>query len=595
MKLSAIYKKYAHAIPGIQSYVLASIFLFILGMVITTLSWYVERQRLEVQKNRQLTEQAFALESSVTNRLETYSQVLRGASGLFSASNEVTKEDWSRYIQEYDLAHTYSGIHAVAYVESVPAAALPSYIEKMRITNPSFAVQPAGARDIYAPITYIEPSTQSKESIVGFDILTEPARAKLAAKVRDSGGIGISEKLTLLSDRGTNNNSSFNMHMALYRKGSKHETPEQRRENVVGYIFAASRAEDFFKQAIDPSTFTAYSDVQVFDGATTDPAALLYKSENFDRTDQNELSPTFIAKVYDRTWTFQFAGPTSSNASGSQRPTMILIGGTTISLAIAGFLFLIMLTRARAIVYSKQYETQKAKDDLLSLASHQLRTPATAVKQYLGMILEGYTGEVDKKQLPALQKAYASNERQLDTINQILYVAKADAGRLSISPSLFDLNMLVDDIVLDLSDSLDDNDQIIIFERSRRKLKVMADESSIRMVVENLISNAGKYSHEGSRIIVKTGIKNNEVFVSVTDEGVGIASEDFDKLFKKFSRIENDLSVQVGGTGIGLYIDKVLIELHGGRINVISEPGSGSTFTVFLPKNGASNLTEKGT
>ncbi len=150
---------------------------------------------------------------------------------------------------------------------------------------------------------------------------------------------------------------------------------------------------------------------------------------------------------------------------------MILVGGFTISFAIAGFLFLLMLTRARAIVYTKQNEAQQAKDDLLSLASHQLRTPATAVKQYLGMILEGYTGDIDAQQLPALQKAYSSNERQLDTINQILYVAKADAGRLSINKNNFDLNLLIADMVADLEDTFKDNKQTIIFEPSRKKIK----------------------------------------------------------------------------------------------------------------------------
>ncbi len=595
MNISALYKRYAQAIPGIKSYVLASIFLFILGIVITTLAWYVERQRVDAQKNRQLTEQAFSLESSITNRLDAYAQILRGASGLFSASDLVTKDDWRRYIQEYNLSTTYPGINSVTYIQVVPAALLPGFIESGRAQiTPTFIVYPEGSRDVYAPVTYVEPLNKATESTLGFDILTDPSRSKLAGKVRDSGAVGVSEKLTLLSDRGTANDSSFNMYTALYKKDTKPRTVDERRQNLAGYIVAASRAQDFFDQVIDKSTFTAYTDVQVFDGTTTDPGALLYRSENFKNLDQNHLSQTFISKVFDRTWTFQFAGPINNNSEDSQRATMILIGGATISVAIAGFLFLIMLTRARAIVYSKQYETQQAKDDLLSLASHQLRTPATAVKQYLGMILEGYTGKVDKKQLPALQKAYASNERQLDTINQILYVAKADAGRLSISRHLFDLNMLVDDIVLDLSDTLEENDQSIVFERSRRKIKVNADESSIRMVVENLISNAGKYSYEGGQIVVKTGIRGEEVFVSVTDRGVGIAPEDFDKLFKKFSRIDNDLSLQVGGSGIGLYVDKMLIALHGGRIDVISEPGVGSTFTIYLPRNGANNHTVKG-
>jgi signal transduction histidine kinase len=251
-----------------------------------------------------------------------------------------------------------------------------------------------------------------------------------------------------------------------------------------------------------------------------------------------------------------------------------------------------MLTRARSITHTEQNETQQAKDDLLSLASHQLRTPATAVKQYLGIILEGYTGTIKKQQLQPLQKAYASNERQLETINQILYVAKADAGRLSVNRNIFNLNSLIKNVIADVSEIIGEKDQSIKTKLTRRKLDVFADEASIRMVIENLISNAGKYSGQGAKITVKSDVKDSEVTVSIADKGVGIKPADFDKLFKKFSRIDNDLSLQTDGSGIGLYISKVLVELHGGRIEVDSEEGKGTVFTIFLPDGDASNLTD---
>lgn len=371
MKLSALYKRYIRIIPGIKSYVLASLFLLILGLIITTLSWYVERQRVESQKNRQLSEQVFSLESDITNRLKIYEQILRGASGLFSASDQVTADDWRRYIQEYDIQTAYPGINSVAYVQSVPAPLLPTYESTIRATLnlPSFSVYPAGSRDAYSPVTYVEPLNKSTEKILGFDILTDVPRTKLAEKVRDSGEVAISEKLTLLSDIGTNNNSSFNMYLATYSKDSKPKNVQERQQHLTGYIFAALRANSFFDQVIDKSSFTAYSAVQIFDGPTSDQQALLYRTSNFNDFDHNQLSPLFTSKVFDRTWTFQFAGPIRNASVDNQQSILILVGGTTMSFAIAGFLFLIMLTRARAIVYSKQNETQQAKDDLLSLAS----------------------------------------------------------------------------------------------------------------------------------------------------------------------------------------------------------------------------------
>ncbi|MGI9027583.1 MAG: CHASE domain-containing sensor histidine kinase [Candidatus Saccharimonadales bacterium] len=596
MKLSTLYKRHIRIVPGVKSYVLATGLVFVLGMVVTLLSWYVDRQRIQTEQTTQLNQQVASIQLDIANRLAIYEQILRGASGLFSASDLVTRDDWRRYIQQYDLEKTYPGAAGITYVQHVPAASLEGYTQAIRAEGFSdFSVTPAGARPEYAPVTYVEPFGEGAKKALGTDIYSDPIRNQLASQVRDSGKTGISERLTLLTDRGSNNNSSFVMYLAIYLKDTKPTTVEERRANLGGFINAGYRSADFFKGAINPSNLSAYSDIQIFDGSTADQNALLYESAGYRDADPEGVTQTYTANFFTRDWTFRFAGPINGASGDLQRSNIILIGGTTISFAIAGFLFLVMLTRARAIVYSKQNETQQAKDDLLSLASHQLRTPATAVKQYLGMILEGYTGAISKKQLPALQKAYASNERQLDTINQILYVAKADAGRLTINPHTFNINMLIDEIALDVADTLEQNEQSLIIKRPRKKLKVYADDSSLRMVIENLISNASKYSHKGAKITVRTTVKNDSICIEIIDKGIGIAAEDFDKLFQKFSRIDNDLSLQVGGSGIGLYIDKVLIELHGGKIEVTSEPGKGSTFTINLPQSSpssANNLTD---
>lgn len=592
INISDLYKKHIRIVPGVRSYALAASLIFLLGAFITFFSWYIDKQRVETEKNNHLNEQATSLQSSVVNRLNLDEQILRGASALFNASDTVTRSEWTRFSQQYQLEKNHTDINALGYIQYIPAASLESYVNQMKTElGTSFNINPNQPKSEYAPITYVEPQKPTNLAFLGYDALSEPNRKEALIKARDTSQTNLTNKVALQNERGSTE-PGFVLYAAIYNKDTNLASQSDRQKNLKGYVYTNYRTRTFFNQAIDTSKFTAYSSVQIFDGKTTDKAALLFESTDFKNYSPDKVTPAFTTKVFGQDWTYRFAGPLNIDNADSQRSNLILIGGLTISFAIAGFLFLVMLTRARAIVYSKQNEAQQAKDDLLSLASHQLRTPATAVKQYLGMILEGYTGEVAKKQLPALQKAYSSNERQLDTINQILYVAKADAGRLSINPYFFDLNYLIDEIASDLSDTLEEKDQSIIFERSSKKLKVYADEASIRMIVENLISNASKYSYTDATITVKTGINNKEVYVTVKDEGVGIASEDFDKLFKKFSRIDNDLSLQVGGSGIGLYIDKVLIELHGGRIEVESKLGHGTTFTIFLPKDNANNLTD---
>lgn len=592
-KLHTLYKRHFHIIPGVKSYVLATIFVVIFGLTVTIFSWYVDKQRIDNQKETLLVEQAASVQDDIRNRLSIYEQILRGASGLFRASDSVTSDEWQQYIKEYNAQQNYPGSAGIGFIQYLTDDQLPGYVEMMRAQGLEVTLTPAGQRPDYGLITYLEPLTDTGRKAIGYDVLTDKNRVGPANKARDTGNVGISDKLVLLGDVGKSNEPGFAMYIPVYTKDTDLSTVEARRKSLRGFVFASYRAKTFFAQSINQNKFRAYHAVEIFDGNSTDNKNLLYKSKDYDSFDQSKVSRTFTTKVFERPWTIRFVGQVPTSTQDKQRSNMILIGGTTVSLAIAGFLFLVMLTRARAIAYAKQNEAQQAKDDLLSLASHQLRTPATAVKQYLGMILEGYTGEIDPQQLPALQKAYASNERQLETINQILYVAKADAGRLSINKNTFDLNLLIDDIVLDLEDTLEENDQTIKIERSRKKLLVYADEASIRMVVENLISNASKYSYSGSKITVKTGLNtNDEAYVAVTDRGVGIADEDFSRLFQKFSRIDNERSLQVGGSGIGLYIDKVLIELHDGHIDVTSDVGKGSTFTIYLPKTSEDNLTD---
>lgn len=579
-------------IPGVKSYVLVAIFVFIVSMLTTLLTWHTDMQRTNEQKKIRLSEQAESFEANSINRLQLYEQAVRGATGLFAANDQVSRTSWNQFINQLNLKKSYPGISGMGYVSYLKPDQVAAYTATQSQEIPGFKILPEGVRSEYAPITYTEPSSTTPSKALGFDILTNQERRTAAIQARDSGVVSLSDKLILTGDQTNASQPAFIMYTAVYKNRTPVDTVDQRRANLDGYIFAAYRAKDFFDQVVKKTNTDAYTEFQVFDTASVNADKLLYETANFKNADPDDTSPIYEVKAFDHTWTYRFAGSTNTNRNERQSSNIILFGGSAISIALAGFLFLVMFTRARAIVYTKQNEAQQAKDDLLSLASHQLRTPATAVKQYLGMILEGYTGEIDKQQLPALQKAYASNERQLDTINQILYVAKADAGRLSINPDYFDLNLLVDDITLELTDALEEKDQTVVIERSRKKLKVFADEASIRMVVENLISNASKYSFEDSQITVKTGIRDNYIYIAITDQGVGIAEVDREKLFKKFSRIDNELSLQVGGSGIGLYIDKVLIELHGGHIEVASELGKGSVFTIFLPKDNASNLTD---
>ena len=242
--------------------------------------------------------------------------------------------------------------------------------------------------------------------------------------------------------------------------------------------------------------------------------------------------------------------------------------------------------RAAKILQERNEELEaisRTKDEFVALASHQLRTPATAVKQYLGMVLQGYVGDITKMQAEMLGKAFESNERQIEIINQILNAARVDTGRLLMTQVPADLRNLVQGIIVDMESSVRQRKQDLRVSMPKRPVPVMADLGYLRMAIENIVHNASIYTPDGGSISIKLARLANRCELSVTDTGVGIRKADLSKLFIKFSRIHNPLSVQAGGSGIGLYLAGEIIRLHRGNVSVSSKIGRGSTFAISLP------------
>lgn len=224
----------------------------------------------------------------------------------------------------------------------------------------------------------------------------------------------------------------------------------------------------------------------------------------------------------------------------------------------------------------------KAKDEFISLASHQLRTPATGVKQYLGMVLEGYAGEVPAELQAFVKNAYDSNERQLSIVNDLLNIAQLDAGKVVLSLQPTNLAELLANIIHEQAAKYAARRQRLIFDPEDRTITLTVDPDKMRMVFENLIDNASKYTPEGKNVHVSLSANGGEVTVVVRDEGVGVAAEDVEKMFHKFSRVANARSDLVGGSGLGLYWAKRIVDLHNGSITVRSIVGEGTSFVVKL-------------
>ncbi|MEX0877499.1 MAG: HAMP domain-containing sensor histidine kinase, partial [Candidatus Spechtbacterales bacterium] len=223
----------------------------------------------------------------------------------------------------------------------------------------------------------------------------------------------------------------------------------------------------------------------------------------------------------------------------------------------------------------------------LSIASHQLRTPVSILKGYLSMLREGSFGKLSEKQLAVISKAYRSNEGMLALINDFLNLSRAEKGTLEYSFLSTDIVEMVDEIVINLKTSAQAKNIEINWKKPEKPLYVEMDENKISQVVSNLIDNAIKYTpNEGgvSVRIAQEDIHNKKVRVYVKDNGIGIDPGEIDSIFESFQRGNRGKRENATGTGLGLYVAKMIVEGHNGRIWAESEgEEEGSTFIVELP------------
>lgn len=237
---------------------------------------------------------------------------------------------------------------------------------------------------------------------------------------------------------------------------------------------------------------------------------------------------------------------------------------------------------------TNEYHMDKMKDDFISIASHQLRTPASGVKQYIGMMLEGYVGDLSKEQLDMLTRAYESNERQLKIIDDLLMVAKVEAGKISLNRQQVNMVDLVKDIMKELNQSFTNARQTVMLSSTAENLVACVDQDRIRMAIENILENASKYTMQKGKIEINLQKNKSNLQIKITDNGVGISAQDRKRLFQKFMRLGNPALHAVSGSGLGLYWAKQIVDLHDGNIHVKSVLGEGSEFTIEIPIGSAS-------
>ena len=240
----------------------------------------------------------------------------------------------------------------------------------------------------------------------------------------------------------------------------------------------------------------------------------------------------------------------------------------------------------KAIGHEK--EMQKLKDQFVFIAAHELKTPVTSIRWGLEMALERGAKTFDKETITQLKTVQNSNKRLITLVDDLLNVARIEAGTIKIEPKKTNLVALAKQTI-DEMESVFTEKKVKMNFTAPKEFEITTDPDRIKQVLINLLSNASKYNTPKGQVTLEIVNNPTSSTIAVSDTGIGIKKEDLKTLFTKFGRIQNEKTKNIEGTGLGLFLTKEIIEKMGGEIEVASEAGKGTTFTVTLPnkqKNG---------
>lgn len=225
----------------------------------------------------------------------------------------------------------------------------------------------------------------------------------------------------------------------------------------------------------------------------------------------------------------------------------------------------------------------EAKDEFISMASHQLRTPLTSIKGYISMLMEGDVGKVTSEQKHLLNEAFVSSERMVRLIGDFLNVSRLQTGKFVIDKHPVDLALLVQHEIDGLSANASARGMKFVYKKPKNIPMLELDENKIQQVVMNFSDNAIYYSKDKGTITISLKKVPGFVEFKVVDKGIGVPKEEQEQLFNKFFRATNARRARPDGTGVGLFLAKKVIDDHGGRVIFESKEGKGSTFGFMLP------------
>ncbi len=564
--------------------------LLAVGLSISFAAFAATYRREERDGRARFEARVLETERAIRERLATYEQALRGLSGLFRASDEVTRRDFQLYLAQLDIQRRYPGIQGFGYQPIVREADRRVFTERVRAEGfPDFEIYPPEPRDEYAPVLYTEPFGRNSAAL-GFDLYTEPVRRAALLRARDTGLTRITSKIHLMIGPPGAGKPAFLMCPPLYHRDTATDSLESRQSAHEGYVVAVFLMERLMKQVLGPEEHDVH--LHVFDGPVAARGKLMYDGApasevHHDWNHQSFARAERVFEIHGHQWLLRFNSLPAFDATVDTQEAWTILGmGITIALLLFGVVWTLTTTQARAVALAQEMTVRirrneallerknRELEEFLYAASHDLKSPVVTVMGYSAhMERDAAEGKLDE--LPEFaRRISAAAGRMRAHIDDLLELSRI--GRVSDKIERVDLSELATEIGKSLVPQLMRARAVYTVQPDMPV--VWASRARLWQLVENLLTNAIKFSARSDppTIEVGTAWEDGVPWLYVQDNGCGIDPAYHERIFGMFQRLGRDTD----GSGVGLAIVKRIAELYGGHVRVESAVGRGARFLV---------------
>ena len=577
--------------------------LVVVLLTITLLFLYATRWE-QAAASGQFERRAQELSEAIEKDLEAHLETLYSIQSFMGVSRQATRFEFREYVAPFLQRHP--SILALAWNPSVSQSHRLTYEASGREEGfAQFEIKERGAngalvrardRQEYVPVQYVEPFF-GNERALGYDIASDPIRLEALTRARTSGKPSATGWINLA--HGSEQHPAFVVFLPIYENMPASQSTGGKERGLLGYATAVFRISDIVAVALKPFR---HEDIELTLSDPTTPlrdrVAYFYSAnqqgvQKFAPVARSaSLNWSTTLDVAARQWVLDFS-PTEGFLGANRNLQSWAVGavGLLISALLGGYLLVATghTYEVERLVEKLQAKTEeltkanKVREEFLSVMSHELRTPLAVITGYLEVIKDGALGEVNREQREILDRIFEQADDQLTMVNDLLQVTLMESAKIGAEQHLVDLSKFLDALQAEFSHHANESVQVN-WDYPAGLPSIITDRTKLKQIIQNLVSNALKYTEKGEVLIsVQQFAKNEAVEFKVSDTGIGIAEESLPFLFEKFWQADSSDPRSRGGVGLGLYIVKRFTELLKGHVSVQSKLGKGSTFTVSIP------------